>query len=267
MAPSLFAGYNLKKYSHGIPVDHSLKSGPLWGYKHTEVELEELEKTDGYNYWSQYMQAPHKKGGTIFETDWWRHYKILPPFSWKAIFCDTALKDKEHNDFTVFQCWAKWEGRIYLIDQYRDRVLAVDLKQKLIEFWNKHKGTVPQSNRGCYIEDKSSGTQLIQEIQRKGGIPIIAIPRDKSKVERANNLVNWIKSGLLYLPEDAEFLYDYKIEFERFSPLMTHKHDDQIDATLDAIEQMLILSPDLKPPTDNDKKNKPLAPGRTEKVW
>jgi len=255
------------KYSHAIPIEHNLTPGPLWPYKHTSEELSELETSDSYNYSAQYLQDPHKKGGAVFLTEWWEYYTILPPdYEWKAIFADTALKDGQHNDFTVFQCWAKYQGRIYLIDQYRGKVKATELKKLLIEFWNGNKGTAIQPNRGLYIEDKASGIQLIQDIQKSGGIPVIAIPRFKSKVERANNLSPWIKSGLLYLPENAEWIYDYKTEFERFSPLMTHKHDDQIDPTLDAIEHMLITGAEMKI-TDNNNKNKPIAPGKNERLW
>lgn len=262
--------FSASKYSHAIPIEHNLAPGPLWPYKHTAEELSDLETSDIYNYSAQYLQEPHRQGGSIFQTEWWKYYKITPDYLWKAIFCDTALKDGEHNDFSVFQCWAYYQGRIYLLDQYRGKVKATDLKQKFIEFWNKHKPASsfsPQPLRGAYIEDKASGTQLIQDIQREGGIPVIGIPRHKSKVERAVNFSPWIRSGLLYLPENAEWLYDYKNEFERFSPLMTHKHDDQIDPTLDAIENMLILGPEYKAEKKSPYSKKPLAPSKNEKRW
>jgi predicted phage terminase large subunit-like protein len=254
------------KYSHAIPIEHNLESGALWQYKHTLEELKALEKSDAHNYYAQYMQDPHKMGGSIFETGWWKYYTVLPDYEWKAIFCDTALKDGQHNDYTVFQCWAKYQGRIYLVDQYRGRIKATDLKQRLIEFWNKHKGNAAQPTRAVYIEDKASGIQLIQDIQKDGGMPVIPVPREKSKLFRANNLCGWIRSGLLYLPENVDWLYDYKNEFERFSPLDTHKHDDQVDATLDAIEYMLIIGPQLKADNKNAGR-KPIAPTKDSKIW
>lgn len=255
-----------RQYSHAIPIEHNLKPGALWEYKHTLEELKVLEKADVYNYSAQYLQDPHKKGGSVFESAWWQYYEIAPAYEYKAIFGDTALKDGEHNDYTVFQCWGKFQGKIYLIDQYRKKVKAADLKQEFLEFWGKHKGTITQPNRGAYIEDKASGIQLIQEIQKVGNIPVIAIPRDKSKVHRANNLTNWIKSGLLYLPKNADWLYDYKNEFERFSPLMTHKHDDQVDPTLDAIDNMLISDIEFVE-DENQAENTTLAPDKNETIW
>jgi len=258
----------MANYSHAIPIEHNLEAGALWPYKHTEEELDALEKADDYIYAAQYMQDPQKRDGNIFKSEWWEYYAVLPDFEYKAIFCDTALKKEEHNDYSVFQCWAKWRGRIYLVDQFREKIEASDLKQELVDFWNKHKGTQVQPNRGVYVEDKASGIQLVQDIRKEGGMPIIPIPREKSKIFRANNLVNWIKAHLLYLPENAEWVYDYKKEFKRFSPLMTHKHDDQIDATLDAIEHMLLGAAPIK--KDNRKKNarkETIAPSRNERNW
>ncbi len=267
----------MNQYSHAIPIEHNLEPGPLWPYKHTLAELEAIEIADSYNYSAQYLQDPHKKGGSVFLSEWWNYYTVLPDYEWKAIFGDTALKDGQHNDYTVFQCWAKYQGKIYLVDQYRGKIKATELEGLLTSFWTKHRGNPAQPCRGVYIEDKASGIQLIQKIQQNGGIPIIPIARTvrtfqgkshTSKIERANNLVNWIKSGLLYLPEQAEWLYDFKIEFERFTHLNTHKHDDQIDPTLDAIENMLIIDNMIKSGKDNiSDKNKSIAPSKNSRSW
>jgi len=209
----------------------------------------------------------------IFESDKFQTYDILPPdFEYMAIFCDTALKDKETSDFTVFQCWAKYQGRIYLVDQFRRRIKASKLKQAFIEFWNaqKAKSTPRQPLRAAYIEDKASGIQLIQDIQAQGGIPVIPVPRPpgSGKVFRANNFSAWINSELLHLPRNASFLYDYRNEFEQFSVDDTHSHDDQVDATLDAIEHMLVTGPQLKTEdVEKRPKRKPLAPSKNSKSW
>ncbi len=257
------------KYSHAIPIEHNLPPGPLWPWKHNLEELEALEGSDAYNYSAQYNQAPTKKGGTIFKTEWWQYWKVLPEYIFKCIFADTALKDGELNDYTVFQCWSKNNGRIYLLDQWRDKVKSTELKRHFKDFWNKHKKETRSGKlRAAYIEDKASGIQLVQDLQREGGIPIIPVPRNRgeSMVVRANNLCYWIKSGLVYLPEEAEWLYDFKVEFERFTFLMTHKNDDQISCALDAIQKMLIESSDYSNKS-NTRKKLTLAPSRDSKLW
>jgi predicted phage terminase large subunit-like protein len=257
----------MRTYSHAIPIEHNLPPGPLWPYKHTEKELRAIELADPYNYSAQYEQDPMKRGGNVFDGSWFPRYKIAPEPEWKAIFGDTALKDKELNDFTVFQCWAKYQGKIYHLDQYRKRIKSTELEQVFTDFWNKHNTSIAIPLRAAYVEDKASGTQLIQQIQKNGGIPIIAIPRHKSKIERAYDLLSWIETGLVCLPENAEWVNDYITEFERFTPLMTHKHDDQIDPTLDAIEQMLIQPVEFKATDDSKNRKTTIAPGKSAKIW
>ena len=66
---------------------------------------------------------------------------------------------------------------------------------------------------------------------------------------------------------DAPWLYDYKSEFGQFSPDDSHRHDDQIDATLDAIEHMLVVGNYKKPPEDKVPKHKPIAPPMGTRTW
>lgn len=118
-------------------------------------------------------------------------------------------------------------------------------------FWNKHVGNPGQTIgnlRAAYVEDKASGTGLIQDIKASEGIPIVAVPRNVDKLCRAMDMCHYIASGYVYLPEDAQWLNAYLSEFSSFTPLMTHMHDDQIDPTLDAIDIL------LRPPTSQSGK-------------
>ena len=235
-------------YTHGIEIKHGLPPGPLWPYKHNAEQIQIMRESDSYTYASQYDQRPAPLGGGIFKTDWWKFYEVAPNVEYRFITADTAQKEAEHNDFSVFQCWGVYEGRLYLLDQLRGKWEAPSLRQQFIAFWNKHWiGLNPTRGqlRAAYVEDKASGTGLIQDIRRDqgGAIPIIPVPRTKDKVTRAMDCVSYIESGYVYLPAEADFLSEYMAEFAKFTPLMTHRYDDQIDATLDAIEK------GLRPPT------------------
>ena len=225
-----------QRYSHAIPIEHNLPSGPLWEYKHNKSELEILKRTNPHVYAGQYDQNPSPKGGGIFQTDWWRYYQIQPVFDYRIITADTAQKDKEINDYTVFQLWGAVGNQAYLIDQYRDKIEAPELEIQAIAFWNKHVDKQSGVLRGMYVEDKVSGTSLIQQISRKGKFPIIPVQRHISKVIRYFNVTPAIASGMVFLPQDAEWLFDYKEELRKITPLDTHKHDDQADTMADAVE-------------------------------
>lgn len=210
---------------------------PLWEFKHSKERLKTLKAANPYGFAGQMEQRPAPIGGGIFKDEYWNYYKDLPVIVSKRIFGDTALKTKEMNDFSVFQCWGKSkEGQIYLLDQVRGKWEAPELKIQAKAFYNKHNVGYAHVN-AFKIEDKASGTGLIQSLRREG-LPIVEIPRDTDKVTRANDSVGLLASGNVYLPEDAPWLTDYLAEFSIFP---NAKHDDQVDPTMDAIEDFLRL--------------------------
>ncbi len=227
-------------------VPKSLPVGePLWTFKQDKIQLATIKAGDPYTFSSQYQQNPSPVGGGMFKDSYWKFYDVLPPdIQLMRIYCDTAQKTKEHNDWTVFQCWGKSQSQgIFLIDQIRGKWEAPELESNLVAFWNKHKPTQfkPFGASLVKVEDKSSGSSLIQSIKKNYNIPIEPIQRNVDKVLRAMGVVGYFSSGHIWLPSDVDWLNDYKDEFRKFTPLMTHKHDDQIDPTMDAVEDMLVF--------------------------
>lgn len=249
-----------EEFSHGKQIAYALASGPLWPYKHDQPTIDELKtnpRTAG-TFSAQYQQRPAPPGGSIFRDPWWRYFDRVDlvrsiiyfeggetRIQYKAIFADTAQKLKESNDWSVFELWAKGEdGRIYLLDLVRGRFEAPDLRREFLVFCEKHdykQGVIATGVRERLVEDKSSGTGLIQDINReKGRDYITGIPRDTDKVSRARSGAPSIAAGLVVLPRIAPWLADYRVEFAKFSATMSHKFDDQVDPTLDAIHKMII---------------------------
>ena len=124
---------------------------------------------------SQYQQNPTAMGGNIIRGEWFEMYDILPKIKQRKIFVDTAMKTKEANDYSVFQVWGSGtDGKIYLIDQIRGKWEAPELEKRAIAFWSKHKaynveryGQLMQ----MVVEDKASGTGLIQKIRFLNTLP------------------------------------------------------------------------------------------------
>lgn len=234
-----------KEFTHGIPIEYNLPEGPLWPFKHDAEKLDEMYRTDPYTTSSQYGQVPSPKGGSIFKDEWWKFWSVLPKDAlYMRIYGDTAQKKGQHNDYTVFQAWVYSPSMgILLIDQCREKLEAPELEQTLVDFWNKQIKFCRAHEINCTvvkIEDKSSGSSLIQNIKKKTHIPIKGIQRNTDKVSRAYNIVPQITVGNVWIPIEAEWVFDYKDEFRKFSPLMTHSYDDQIDPTIDAINDMLM---------------------------
>lgn len=227
------------EYKYGIEIGYDLKPGPLWEYKHNMDQIHELE-SDPYTHSAQYMQRPSPLGGGMFKDDWWKFWDVLPNVEYKFITADTAQKIKEQHDYSVFQCWGLLDNNIYLLDQLRGKWEAPELLINAKAFWKKHLGTGISQTRGqlryMAVEDKASGTGLIQQLRTQSRVPVQAIQRSIDKVSRTMDSLPYIAAGRVFLPADADWLNDYLSEFRKFTPLMTHKHDDQIDPTLDAIQ-------------------------------
>lgn len=217
---------------------------PLWPFKQDLEKLLVLS-ADKYTFSSQYQQKPNPLGGGMFKDKYWKYYDVLPPdIDVLRIYGDTAQKTKEHNDWSVFQLWGRSRSKgIFLIDQFRGKWEAPELESKLVEFWNKHKPNQfkPLGAQMVKIEDKSSGSSLIQSIKKDYFIPIEAIQRNTDKVLRAMGVVKYFAAGYIHLPNNTDWIHDYKEEFSKFTPLMTHKHDDQIDPTMDAVEDLIVF--------------------------
>lgn len=218
--------------------DASRREGALVPDLHPLDKLLEQKVVMTDYFWSaMYQQSPVALGGNMFKTDGFKFWKGVPPkLKWRAVYADTAQKTKEHNDYSVFQCWGEsWDGQAVMLDQVRGKWEAPELLSQAKAFWAKHKADGNGTLRSFNVEDKASGTGLIQSMV---GIPVIGIPRSVDKITRAMDAIPLIQSGNVLLPEDAPWLSDYLSEFAAFPK---GAHDDQIDPTMDAIGE--ILSP------------------------
>lgn len=244
-----------KKYRELVDDDIQDKRGrcSYWEYKEPIRELVEMEQGGGQDkegntiskqvFHSQYQQNPVKMGGNILKGSYFPRYKFLPKLKARYIYADTAQKTKEHNDYSVLQCWGEdYEHKIYLLDSVRGKWEAPDLGRRTIAFWQKHAiEDVDKFGhlREMRIEDKSSGTGLIQTIKAQGRIPIKGIERFTDRFTRVSDALPYIQAGMAYLPEEAPWLSDFLDELEAYTADDTHEHDDQIDPTVDAVTDLL----------------------------
>jgi len=236
----LLLGEETEPHPNAIMVEHGLPDGPLWDYKHDLESIETVKKALGPVFDGQYQQEPIVLGGNLFKKETLVYYKDVPKLQWRGIYVDTAQKTAERNDFSVFQEWGKGvDGKAYLLDMARGKFEAPELEATGWTFWNKCKARNPEHYghlRKMAIEDKVSGTGLIQALKRKS-VPVIGIPREKDKFTRALDVIPSFSSGLVAVPEDAPWLRDYISELLAFPD---GSFDDQVDPTMDAVTEMII---------------------------
>jgi len=232
----LLDGGNGEEWEHIVIPALDENDETFWPGQFKTDDLHRIRATNSYVFSGQMMQTPSPTGGGLFKSDWWGMYLDEPHFDYRMIYADTAMKTGEENDYSVFQCWGMSDGKIYLVDQIRGKWEAPQLLQSARAFWNKHFAMRNGNLRYMKIEDKASGTGLIQQL-KQSGTPVHAIQRNRDKTTRAYDAAPMIEAGKVFLPQNAAFTKDYIYEFEVFP---NGRNDDQVDPTMDAIQDMLI---------------------------
>jgi predicted phage terminase large subunit-like protein len=243
LAGWLLAGGTGEKWEHLCIPARKSDGASFWPEQFPDEMLDRLERSSAYVFAGQYMQAPAPLGGGIFKDAWWQYLDAKPPIKWRAIYADTAQKTKEQNDNSVFQCWGySHHGQAVLLDQIVGKWEAPELANMARIFWAKHKAADTEklgTLRAFKVEDKVSGTGLIQTLKREG-LPMLGIPRDKDKVTRAFDAAPMVEAGQVVLMRDVPNLADLISEAAVFP---NGAHDDVIDCAMSAISDMLQGSP------------------------
>lgn len=212
------------------------------------ISAEQLIKMrDGPNrftFWSQYQQQPIVLGGDVIKSEWFQYYDANLPHAYKRVFisADTAFKANEWNDFSAFIVWGMTpENRLHVLDLVHLKVEAADLKKVVLSLVEKYRGGVGERKTrisGIYIEDKASGMQLIQDLKRGLGLPVVPIKVVADKYSRMLEATGQIAAGNVMLPDLPAHPVSRKIlsETEAFRADMSHKHDDICDALAHGIK-------------------------------
>lgn len=204
---------------------------------HPEREpLESLLKTQEligpYYFSSQYQQNPTPVGGSIIKSEWLMRYDptqpISPGFSTVVQSWDTASKSGELNDYSACTTWRVVGEHYYLLHVHREKLEYPQLKQKIVELAAEYKA------KEVVIEDKSSGTALIQDLAELRKFKLIAHtpPAGSDKVMRLVAQSDLFGNGKVFLPNQAPWLAEYEKELLSFPG---SKFDDQVDSTSQAL--------------------------------
>jgi predicted phage terminase large subunit-like protein len=122
-------------------------------------------------------------------------------------------------------CWrisrlGSWT--VYLLGLLRQRLEYPALKRAVREQQSLYDATE------VLIEDKASGTQLIQELIAEGCHGVTRYQPECEKDMRLHAQTAMIENGFVHIPETAPWLAEYLHEMTVFP---NGKHDDQVDST------------------------------------
>jgi predicted phage terminase large subunit-like protein len=180
-----------------------------------------------YNFTSQYQQNPSPPGGAMVKTDWFRYFE---PGEQPATFSqivqswDTANKATDLSDYSVCTTWGVLYKQYYLLDVYRQKLNYPDLKRAVLKLAKQYDA------KNIIIEDKASGTQLIQDLKSEFvyGIGEYKPSPGTDKIMRLHSQTAMFENGFVYLPRNALWLADYVHELTSFPG---SRYDDQVDST------------------------------------
>jgi predicted phage terminase large subunit-like protein len=191
------------------------------------------EQLGEYNFAGQYQQSPAPLGGGMIKAEW---FKTCPSADWPALkdftlvyqSWDTANKSTELSDYSVCTTWGRDKhNKLYVLDVFRQRLDYPALK-RAVRFMAEQFNA-----KTILIEDKASGTQLIQELISEGVHGITGYETKLDKVMRMHSVSSTIENGFVYLPEKADWLATFRHELTVFP---NGKHDDQVDSTSQALD-------------------------------
>ena len=193
--------------------------------------LGQIRRTIGeYNFAGQYQQLPSPLGGGMVKAEWFEYYTPVEPaprFDLVFQSWDTANKCSELNDFSVCTTWGRKGKRLYLLHVLRQRLDYPRLKRAV------QRQAAHFRPRTILIEDKASGTQLIQDLIRDGVYGVKRYEPTMDKIIRLHSVTSTIENGFVYLPTEADWLAAYLHELTTFP---NGKYDDQADSTSQALD-------------------------------
>jgi predicted phage terminase large subunit-like protein len=166
----------------------------------------------------------------MVKADWFKTYTALDlPPKFEMIFqsWDTANKPAELSDFSVCRTWGAKEKHVYLLHVLRKRLGYSELKRAVRE---QAEAFCPET---ILVEDRASGTQLIQELVNEGMHAIKTFEPTMDKIMRMNSVTSTIENGFVHLPDKAAWLDEFLHEITSFPK---GKYDDQADSSSQALD-------------------------------
>jgi predicted phage terminase large subunit-like protein len=165
-------------------------------------------KLGPYGYSGQHQQRPTPAEGGIIKREYLdnRFDADAPPkFDAIVVSVDTAEKPGIDNAYSVFLVFGITSNQYYLIDVYRKKVDAPTLKSDFYDICTKWKPNI------ALIEDKSSGTGLIQYAQKETRLNVIPVKPDKDKIIRLITESNAFEARKVVIPQQGQrvWVFDY----------------------------------------------------------
>lgn len=189
-----------------------------------------MKEADPVEYYSQVQQEPFTPGGSLLQRSAWGYYQpaLLERERIVSIIiaADTAQKKDESNDKTAIGTLALMDtGDIFVLDVVNKRMEYPELREFLPTYAGKY---LSQGLHGIYVEDKSSGSSLVQDLRVSTRLPVIAWkpPYIGDKVAKVKLVSPLQHAGRVHLPVGAHWVEPFVQQAEQFPH---SEFDDMVD--------------------------------------
>jgi len=189
-------------------------------------------------YAGQLLQRPVPEEGDMIKRAWFDNtitksqLLALGNLQWNLVI-DTATSEKTRNDPSAFMICAQYQNKLIIRHVRTDWLQFHELLKEIEEIRTDY------SIHKIYVEDKSSGIQILQELRRATNYNIIPLsPKGKSKEERIQAIQPQLQTQRVILVRDKEsnWVDNFLNECASF-PFGVH--DDMVDCLGYAVEQFL----------------------------
>lgn len=217
--------------------------------RRTPAQWEQIRIQAGSrDFTSLYQGRPSPDQGDVWKRQWWTRYTEplwsqhpTVPEAYLArdmdeviMSWDMAFKDTKSSDFVVGQVWARRGADAFLLDQVHKRLSFTDT---LIAFEALNRKWPQVTKR--VVEDKANGSAVISTLKSK--IPgIVARNPTDSKYGRATAVAPVIEAGNALLPDKSIAMFDTDEFIREAATFPNDAHDDQVDATSQALAEMFL---------------------------
>lgn len=218
--------------------------------ENVQIVAEIKESMGEYAFVAQYQQDPCPPDGGIVKESWLHYYTMtqaegIDPGMYRRIFLswDTANKTGEQNAYSaccvILMTRENDKYKYYLVDVVRGKWEMPDLIKQVQALY--HKWRYEKGGGGLVkllIEDKASGTQLIQMLSAQRDehgykYAVESIKPETDKVSRLMGVSAYIENSTLLFPHDkTPWWAAFKKELLDF---LNAKHKDQVDALTQCI--------------------------------
>jgi predicted phage terminase large subunit-like protein len=189
----------------------------------TEEAIRRLRAEQGETIYStQYQQNPSATEGDLIKRDHIRMFQELPPGACQiTLSLDTATKTSETSSYSVCLVIASDGKRHFVVDVFRARVDAVELRDAVLRLITQYK-----PNK-ILIEDASSGDSLRAMLKESNHRAELRPTRRQGKEERLESVLHYFVEGRVFVKASEPWSVELLNEWMRFP---VGQHDDQVDA-------------------------------------